>query len=231
MRVAVMDSRAQTQQFFKRLREPVNGLTHLIGVILAFIGLVLLISKAFHPIRPWHLTSFAIYGIGMIALYAVSTLFHWLPLSDEETSGYRKLDHIMIFIFMATTYTPFCLVPFRGTFGWTMLGCIWLITLFGTIFKIFWIRTPRWACTMVYFGAGWFAMVGIGPILKTLQPEAIFWLLAGGVLYSIGGVIYASKRPNPFPNLLGFHEIFHIFVILGSSAHFWVVYRYISVFN
>jgi len=212
-------------------REPMNGLTHCIGAVLALAGLILLIWDATHPLRAWHLATFIIYGAGMVCLYTISTLFHWLPIPDEETSGFRKLDHIMIFVFMATTYTPFCLIPFRGAFGWSMLASICVITVFGALFKIFWIHTPRWICVTVYLCAGWFALVGLGPIVQTLQLKAIFWLMTGGVLYTLGALIYASKRPNPWPNFFGFHEIFHVLVMLGSSAHFWVVYRYISEFS
>lgn len=208
-----------------------NGFTHFIGAILALAGLILLIWETTHPIRVWHLISFTIYGTGMVSLYSISTLFHWLPIPDEDTSTFRKLDHIMIFVFMATTYTPFCLIPFRGAFGWSMLAAICAITVLGALFKIFWIHTPRWTCVTVYLCAGWFALAGVGPIVRTLQMEAILWLMTGGVLYTLGALIYASKRPNPWPKIFGFHEIFHVVVMLGSSAHFWVVYRYVSRFH
>lgn len=226
-----MEANVQALRSAKIFREPLNGLTHFIAAALAVLGLILLVRETTHPFRPWHLTSFTIYGAGMISLYTVSTLFHWLPLSNDEASGFRKLDHIMIFVFMATTYTPFCLVPFRGAFGWTMLGCIWAITVLGAIFKIYWIHTPRWLCIAIYLSAGWFALTGIGPIVNILQPQAIFWLMTGGFLYTLGALIYAFKKPDPMPGFFGFHEIFHVLVMLGSGAHFWVVYRYVSAFD
>ncbi len=213
------------------LREPINGLTHCIGALLACAGLVVLIIKASDPVKPWHITTFSIFGAGMILLYTVSTLYHWLPLSEEGTARMRKLDHIMIFVLIAASYTPFCLIPFRGVFGWSLFGCIWAIAIVGTAFKIFWIHAPRWISATVYVLMGWLAIVGIGPMVRTLQPGAIFWLVTGGVFYSTGAAIYAIKKPNPLPNWFGFHEIFHIFVILGSSAHFWVLYRYVMVMN
>lgn len=213
------------------LREPVNGLTHLIGALLAIAGMVVLIVKASDPPKPWHLTTFSIFGAGMILLYTVSTLYHWLPLSEKATAQMRKLDHIMIFVLIAATYTPFCLIPFRGVFGWSLFGCVWAIAVIGTVFKIFWIHAPRWISAGVYVFMGWLAIVGIGPMVRTLQPGAIFWLVTGGVLYSTGALIYATKKPNPIPNWFGFHEIFHIFVILGSCAHFWVFYKYVMVMS
>ncbi len=213
------------------LREPVNGLTHFIGALLACAGLVVLVMKASDPVKPWHITTFSVFGAGMILLYTVSTLYHWLPLSEKGTARMRTLDHIMIFVLIAATYTPFCLIPFRGVFGWSLFGCIWFIAVVGTVFKLFWINSPRWISAGVYVLMGWIAIVGIGPMVRTLQPGAIFWLVAGGILYSTGAVIYALKRPDPWPGWFGFHEIFHVFVILGSSAHFWVFYRYIMLMD
>lgn len=212
------------------LREPVNGLTHCIGAILAVVGLVFLVLKASNPPRPWHITTYSIFGAGMILLYTMSTLYHWLPLSDRGVARLRKLDHMMIFVLIGATYTPFCLIPLRGGWGWSLFGSVWAIAVLGMIFKIFWIHSPRWISAMVYVFMGWIAIVGIVPIVKTLQTGAVFWLFAGGISYSVGALIYAVKRPNPLPNIFGFHEIFHIFVMLGSLSHFWAIYHYVSAF-
>lgn len=214
-----------------KLREPVSGLTHCIGIVLALIGLVLLISEAAYPTKPWHLAAFTIYGISMILLYTVSTIFHWFPMEDDETSGLRKLDHIMIFIFIAACCTPFCLIPLRDACGWKVFGCIWALAAVGSVSKIFWIRTPSWVTSLIYVLVGLIGFVCIFPITHTLQGGALFWIMAGGILYCIGAFIYAVERPDPLPNLIGFHEIFHVFVMLGSTAHFWVMYKYIAVFD
>ena len=226
-----MEDNIGGNNLLRYLREPVNGLTHFIGALLACAGLVVLVMKASDPVKPWHITTFSVFGAGMILLYTVSTLYHWLPLSEKGTARMRTLDHIMIFVLIAATYTPFCLIPFRGVFGWSLFGCIWFIAVVGTVFKLFWINSPRWISAGVYVLMGWIAIVGIDPMVRTLQPGAIFWLVAGGVLYSTGAVIYALKRPDPWPGWFGFHEIFHVFVILGSSAHFWVFYRYIMLMD
>ena len=213
------------------LRDPVSGLTHFIGALLSVAGLVMLIIKASNPLKPWHLTTYCVFGVGMILLYTASTLYHWLPLTSEGTARLRKIDHMMIFVLIAATYTPFCLIPLRGVWGWGIFGTVWAVAIFGIVFKIFWINAPRWLTTVVYILMGWIAIVGIGPLVRTLQTGALFGLFAGGVLYTIGGIIYALKRPDPVPHIFGFHEIFHVFVMLGTFAHYWTVYRYISAFS
>jgi len=212
------------------LKDPVSGLTHFIGALLAVAGLVALIMEASNPLRPWHLTTFIVFGAGMILLYTASTLYHWLPLSEEGTLKLKRFDHMMIFVLIAATYTPICLVPLRGAWGWSIFGTVWSVAIFGIVFKIFWIHAPRWLTTLLYIGMGWIAVVGIVPLVRTLQTGALVWLFAGGVLYTIGGIIYALKRPDPIPQVFGFHEVFHIFVMLGTAAHFWTVYRYVSAF-
>jgi hemolysin III len=213
------------------LKDPMSGLTHCIGALMSMVGLVMLIIKAMSPFKIWHLTTFCIFGTGMILLYTASTLYHWLPLGKTGSARLRKFDHMMIFVLIAATYTPFCLVPLRGAWGWSIFGAVWTVAILGIVFKLFWITSPRWLTTGIYVLMGWIAIIGIGPITRTLQPDAVFWLFAGGILYSTGALIYAFKKPNLIPHVLGFHEIFHLFVMMGSLAHFWAIYRYVSVFN
>ncbi|MGC9323357.1 MAG: PAQR family membrane homeostasis protein TrhA [Desulfomonilia bacterium] len=226
-----MEAGVSTRESVALFRDPVNGLTHFVGSLLACMGLIFLIQEASDPLRPWHLATYSIFGTSMVLLYTTSTLFHWLPITEEETSRLRKLDHIMIFIFIASTYTPFCLIPFRGPFGVSVCVCIWIMAFLGSLYKLFWINTSRRVCIIVYVCVGWFALIGTGPVLQTLQPGAIFWLLTGGFFYSTGAIVYATQKPDPFPLVFGHHEIFHILVMLGSGAHFWVIYRYVSVFE
>lgn len=206
-----------------------NGFTHFIGIILSIIGTILLIKLSLHPYRPIHLISFTIFGLGMISLYTTSTLYHWLKLSEAGIAKFRKADHIMIFIYIAATYTPVCTLALPGSLGLGLLAIVWLIAIGGTIIKIFWMNAPRWLSTLLYVLMGWLAVIVIYPLFDALPAEALFWLFTGGLFYTIGSVIYAFKKPNLFPGILGFHEIFHLFVILGSFSHFWLVYKYISV--
>jgi hemolysin III len=210
-----------------RLRDPISGLTHCIAGILAIVGTICLILRVVNPVMPWHLVTFSIFGGGMILLYTASTLYHWLPLSEPGIRLFKQIDHSMIFFFIAATYTPICLIPLRGPWGWSMFGFIWGFALAGIGLKIFWIHAPRWLSTGVYLAMGWLVLVGIYPLVQNLPTPALLWLVAGGLSYSIGAIIYAIKWPNPIPDHFGFHEIFHLFVIGGSACHFMVMYLYI----
>lgn len=216
---------------FGKLKDPLSGLTHFVGICLAIVGMVLLILKSSDPVKPWHIATFCVFGVGLILLYLASTLYHWLPLSAKGSRRLKKFDHIMIFILIAATYTPICLIPLRGTLGWGMFSAIWSIAAVGLFFKVFWIHAPRWLSTAIYVFMGWFVIVGIVPLTEALQPGAMLWLVSGGLLYTFGAVIYAVKRPNPWPSVFGFHEIFHIFVMAGSFSHFMLMHQYITLFD
>ena len=215
----------------KTLRDPVNGLTHCIGAVLAVIGLILLIYKSIDPVKPWHLVTFSVFGAGLILLYTSSTLSHWLPFSEKGIQRMRRVDHMMIFILIAATYTPICLIPLRGPWGWSLFGSIWGLATLGIVLKIFWLQAPRWFSTSVYIVMGWVVVVGAWPLVKALHLDGFLWILAGGLFYTCGAIIYALKKPNPWPRVFGFHEIFHVFVMLGSLSHYWVMYRYVVPFN
>lgn len=214
--------------FKNHLREPMNGFTHFIGVILSILGTILLIQNTINPFRPYHFISFTIFGIGMILLFSISTLYHWLKLSEDGIKKLRRADHMMIFIFIAATYTPICIIVLNNTLGWILLVVIWLIAVLGILIKIFWINAPRWLSTVIYLLMGWLSVLVIYPLFNALMVEALLWLFIGGIFYTIGAIIYALKKPNPLLGFLGFHEIFHLFVLLGSFSHFWLMYTYIS---
>lgn len=209
------------------LRDPISGLTHCIGAALAVLGTVLLIMRSVSPAMPWHIVTFSIFGGGMILLYTASTLYHWLPLSEKGIRFMRRVDHSMIFFYIAATYTPICLIPLRGPWGWSIFGVIWGLAILGIGMKVFWLHAPRWFSTAIYLAMGWLVMVGIYPLFQSLPGAALAWLVGGGLVYSIGAVVYALKWPDPFPNVMGFHEIFHLFVIGGSFCHFVVMYWFI----
>jgi hemolysin III len=209
------------------LRDPVSGLTHCIAAALAVLGTVLLIVRATGPALPWHIVAFSIFGGGMILLYTASTLYHWLPVGERGVRVLRRVDHSMIFFYIAATYTPICLIPLRGPWGWSIFGVIWGLAIGGIVMKVFWITAPRWLSTGIYLAMGWLVLVGIYPLVKAMSPASLVWLVAGGLVYSLGAVIYALKWPNPFPRHFGFHEIFHLFVIGGSACHYVVMYWYV----
>lgn len=210
-----------------RLKDPVNGLSHLVGAILSVAGLAVLVTLAAKHATAWHVVSFSIYGSSMILLYTASALYHMLPLSEKGTRIFRTIDHIMIYMLIAGTYTPFCLVAIRGGWGWSIFGVSWGLALIGVIFKLFWLEAPRWLSTAFYLGMGWLCVVAIYPIVQAIPLGGLLWLAGGGVCYSVGAVIYGLKKPDPWPGIMGFHEIFHFFVLGGSFCHFWLMLNYI----
>ncbi len=211
----------------KPVRELYIGLTHVVGAALSIAGLVLLVVRASLQGTAWHVVSFAIFGTGLVLLYTFSSLYHWLNLSEKGIKFWRIMDHVMIYFLIAATYTPICLVPLRGGWGWSLFGIVWGLAIVGILFSIFWIHAPRKFYTALYILLGWMVVIGLVPLNKAMPVGGMLWLFAGGLLYSIGGVIYGYKKPNPFPVKFGFHGIFHIFVLLGSMAHFIVIYEYI----
>ncbi|OGQ58062.1 MAG: hemolysin [Deltaproteobacteria bacterium RIFCSPLOWO2_02_FULL_50_16] len=211
-----------------KLREPVNGLTHLAGVLLAIIGLVVLVVSATRYGNAWHVVSFSIFGSSMILLYASSTLYHLLPLSPKGVALLRRIDHIMIFFLIAGTYTPFCLVPLRGAWGWSLFGTVWGIALAGFLIKIFWMHAPRWLSTAIYLIMGWIAVVAIYPMILSMPLGGLLWLVAGGLTYTLGAIIYGLKWPNPCPRVFGYHALWHLFVLGGTFCHFWSIYCYVT---
>lgn len=217
------------RRLIKNLKEPMSGFTHFLGTVLAVVGTVLLILRVVSPVKGWHIVTYSIFGFGLILLYTASTLYHWIPATPRAERFLRKFDHSAIFILIAATYTPVCLIPLRGGWGWSLFGLAWGFTLVGITLKLFWIDAPKWLSTSIYLLMGWLIIIGVYPLVNTLDPGALIWLAVGGFSYTIGAVIYAVDKPNPV-RWFGAHEIFHIFVLLGSLSHFWVMYRYISLY-
>jgi hemolysin III len=211
----------------KIFREPVNAISHMAGALASVVGLTLLVVFAAIHADAWHVVSFAVFGTTMILMYTSSFLYHGLRLSDKAILIFRRIDHIMIFALIAGSYTPICLVPLRGVWGWSIFGTVWGIAIIGICLKIFFMNVPRWISTLIYLFMGWLCVIAVYPLIKTVTPACLFWLAAGGFFYSVGAIVYALKKPNPFPGILGFHEIWHVFVLLGSACHFWLVFRHL----
>jgi len=209
-----------------RLNDPISGLTHFIGALFSVAGLVLLVVYGAKYGTAWHVVSFSIFGASLILLYSASTLYHWLPLKPPAREILRKIDHMMIYVLIAGTYTPICLIPIRGGWGWSLFGSIWGLAILGIILKIFWMNAPRWLYTSFYVFMGWLAVIAFYPLVIAISWSGLFWLVAGGVLYSLGAVIYGLKKPSITPNF-GFHEIFHLFVMAGSLSHFILMWFFI----
>lgn len=210
-----------------RLREPVSCLTHFIGFLMGIPILIMLVLKAQAQGTPWHVASLCIFGISLLLLYGASSLYHAVTLPDQTIKVFRRIDHMMIFILIAGTYTPICLVPLRGVWGWTLFGLVWGFAVAGIILKAVWIQAPRWLSTAIYVIMGWLVLIAFFPLERAVPLGGIVLLIAGGVTYTIGALIYALKWPKFHFKFFGFHEIFHLFVLGGSCFHILFMFLYI----
>lgn len=212
----------------KYIREPINGFTHLGGAILSFAGLLALVIKTtLISASAVDLTAVIIFGISMILLYTASATYHLVVASDKVITFLRKLDHSMIFVLIAGSYTPFCLIALKEDKGWILFTVIATIAVCGVLFKMIWFNCPRWISTCIYIGMGWISVFMIKPLYSSMPFGGVYLLLLGGIFYTIGAVIYALKPSSLKFKNLGFHEIFHIFILLGSLCHFISVFEYV----
>ena len=205
----------------KKLREPVNSLTHWAGALLALIGLVALLIVGWST--PAKIISLAIYGISLIFLFSASATYHMVQVKDKALEMFRKVDHAAIYVLIAGTYTPFCINAFEGFWKWGMLSIIWSLAIIGIIVKIFVIRAPRWLNAGIYIVMGWLSVTAVGQMLAALPAWVMVWMLIGGITYTLGAVVYITKIFNFKPGVFGFHEVWHIFVLLAAIAHFVAV--------
>ena len=203
---------------FSKLREPVNGLTHLGGAIAALFGQIALLIVGWSSTAK--IISLLVYGLSMIALFSASATYHLTKAKPALLQILRKLDHSAIYLLIAGTYTPFCINAFTGFFRWGLLAIIWAIALAGIVVKIFYVKVPRWLNAAVYVVMGWLCISAAGQMAVMLPVSSMVWLIIGGVVYTLGAVIYATKIFNFVPGKFGFHEVWHIFVLLGALAHF-----------
>lgn len=201
-------------------RDKVSALSHLLGFGLAVIGAIILLSRAHTAGGTLYTVTFTVFGTSMILLYLASTGYHWLNLSERGNLILRKLDHSMIYVLIAGSYTPLCVIVLHGIWGTGLLVAIWAIALGGILLTLFYFQAPRWLTTAIYIFMGWLLVAALAPLLHELPLAGFLWLLAGGIFYTIGAVIYGLKRPRlPFKEF-SFHEVFHVFVLLGSACHY-----------
>lgn len=210
------------------IREPVNALTHLLGALLAAAGMIPLLMHGVANGSAAQVVAFAIFGTSLVLLYTTSGVYHSLNVSGRSLAMLRRLDHMMIYVLIAGTYTPICLVLLRGHLGIGLLIAVWAIAVLGIVQKLVWMRAPRWFSTALYLSMGWAGVIIARPLLHAAPVGFFLWIIAGGMFYSVGAVVYAIKRPDPFPGVFGFHEIWHVFVMLGSFSHYWAVLQYLS---
>ena len=205
----------------KKLREPVNSLTHWAGALLALGGLIALLIIGWDT--PAKIISLAIYGVSLIAMFSASATYHMVQVKDRALEIFRKVDHAAIYLLIAGTYTPFCVNAFEGFWKWGLLSVIWSLALIGIVVKVFYIRAPRWLNAGIYLVMGWLAVSASGQMLAALPAWVLGWMIAGGVIYTLGAVVYITKIFNFKPGVFGFHEMWHIFVLLAAAAHYVAV--------
>lgn len=207
----------------KKLREPVNSLTHWGGAILALFGLIALLIVGWTHGTPAKAISLAIYGGSLIFLFSASATYHMVRVKDKALEVFRKIDHSAIYVLIAGTYTPFCVNAFTGFWKWGMLSVIWSLAAIGITVKIFYIRAPRWLNAGIYVVMGWLSLATAGQMLAHLPVWVLTFLIIGGVTYTLGAVVYMTKLFNFKPGVFGFHEVWHIFVLLAAAFHYVAV--------
>ncbi|HAM81782.1 PAQR family membrane homeostasis protein TrhA [Ornithinibacillus bavariensis] len=210
------------------IREPINGFTHLFGALISFAGLLALVIKAsIDSGSPLAITAVTIFGISLILLYSASATYHMVVAKDHIIAFLRKIDHSMIFILIAGTYTPICLISLGGTTGWILFIVINTLALFGVLYKLIWFQAPRWLSTALYVAMGWIIIFFSPSLSKVLSTEGMLLLLLGGITYTVGAFIYWLKPKFLEFKHMGFHEIFHLFILGGSFFHFFCIFYYV----
>ena len=207
---------------------PWSAITHGVGAVLGVVGTVMLLLRSAQLGKgPLSFGAFLLYGLSMIGLYTASTLYHCLNTGVAGRIALRKYDHISIYFLIAGSYTPICLLVLPRSLGIPMLCAVWALAFGGTILALKWINTPRWVTSGIYIFMGWMALFMLPALMQSMPSQGMFWLLLGGVLYTVGGVLYAVKWPGRNRPRFGCHEIFHVFIVLGSVGHFLLMYRVI----
>ena len=212
------------------IREPGSAITHFIALMMALFASVPLLVKAGLTSGQENFTAMCIFMLSMVLLYGASATYHSVNLSGKPLRIFRKIDHMMIFVLIAGSYTPVCLIVLGGKQGYTLLATVWGIAIAGMLIKAFWITCPKWFSSVIYIAMGWVCLFVFRQLLDTLPFAAFMWLLAGGIIYTLGGIIYALKLPifNAKHSFFGSHEIFHLFVMAGSVCHFIFMYNYVA---
>ena len=213
-----------------KVKDPGSALTHFIAMILALFAATPLLIKASRTPDHTHMMTLTVFIFSMILLYAASTIYHTLDISPKVNQILRKVDHMMIFILIAGTYTPVCAIVLGDKTGWMLLALVWGIAIVGIIINALWITCPKWFSSLIYIAMGWVCILAIGKIVAALPARAFGWLLAGGIIYTMGGIIYALKLPifDARHKHFGSHEIFHLFVMGGSFCHYIVIYAFVA---
>lgn len=211
--------------------EIINTATHLAGAIFSLLGTVLLISLSAKEGKVWHIVSFSIYGISLISLFVVSSLHHGLRASPRLERLFRLFDYLAIYLLIAGTYTPLCLVVQRNIWGWSIFGVVWALSAIGISIKSVFPGLPRWVSHTFYISIGWIGAILIVKSIPLIGFAGFALLLFGGVVYTLGAVVYYLEKPNPIPGKFGFHEIWHLFVLFAAVLHYLFMFFIVLPFE
>ena len=206
--------------FRNYMREPFSGLSHLLGAVLTIPALIFMLVKLPDDIPYRYLVSYLVFSVSMFLMFFASAIYHLMDVGEQTLRKLKRIDHIAIFIMIAGSYTPYCLIGLENSLALIMLSLIWSIAIMGIVIKMFWLHAPRWMSTVLYVAMGWMAIVVYEPLSIGLPSKAISWLLAGGIAYTLGAVVYATKWPNIHAKYFNFHDFWHIFVLAGATCHF-----------
>ena len=212
------------------IREPGSAITHFVAMMMTIFASLPLLLKAGMTSGSRNMTAMMIFTTSMILLYAASATYHSVNLTGKRLKIFKKIDHMMIFVLIAGTYTPICLIILKAPLGIRLLALVWGIAAVGILIKMFWVTCPKWFSSTIYIAMGWVCIPVFVPLWNSLPKAAFLWLLAGGIVYTIGGIIYAMKLPifNARFKYFGSHELFHLFVMAGSVCHFIFMYLYVA---
>ncbi|MGI6095182.1 MAG: PAQR family membrane homeostasis protein TrhA [Lachnospiraceae bacterium] len=213
-----------------KIKDPGSAITHFIGCIMAILAAIPLLIRSAREPDTIHIIAMSIFILSMILLYAASTIYHTVDSTEKVNRRLRKMDHMMISVMIAGSYTPVCLIVLKGSTGILLCTVVWAVAIAGILIKACWITCPKWFSSGLYILMGWLCVLAFKPIFHALNKAAFGWLLAGGIIYTIGGIIYALKLPifNSKHHNFGSHEIFHLFVMGGSICHFIVMYFFVA---
>ena len=223
----------QTSDVLNRLNtyllEPVNAITHGLGAVFSVVGMVVLVYLSWG--QPLYVVSFAVYGVSSVLLYLASSLYHGLKVSSQRRRMLLRLDHVGIYALIAGSYTPLALLVLKShspLLGWAFFWLVWGLATLGIVFKLWWLDAPVWLSTGFYLALGWLALGVMPTLFQTLSPGGLLLLFTGGLLYSVGAVVFALERPDFYPGVFGHHELWHLFVLAGGSCHYLLLLIYLT---
>lgn len=200
-------------------KDPVSALSHFIGLLLALVGALYLVIQTAGDAT--QLMAAFLYSIGLCSVFLASSLYHFFDLGQRGNRWLLKFDHIAIFLMIGGSYVPCAVQLLGGAWQIVVLSCLAVFTGAGVLFKLFWFDSPEWLSTSLFVGMGWASVIPLYQMYPHLDSAMLFWLLSGGIAYTVGALVYAFERPDPWPRIFGHHEIWHMFVLLGAGCHFW----------